>query len=237
MLQIFRNEGCNMVEMPCEAHDQQAANTQFITHTVGRILGAMELSSTPINTKGYESLLSLVENTANDTFDLYYGLFMYNQVSLLARRSTCPHNCSFSRCSALLGPNEAAVVTMSRSVCTVQINCSGCSVLARITRWNMVDSVQEKSQHAHRRTCEMQNSMETLEALEHAFDDVKRQLFSELHKVVRKQVFPTDAAKQLRLPVARPDAAPAPNTLADAATEGNATESNGSEAGKARTGT
>lgn len=80
-LQIFRTEGCNMVEMTCEEHDQQAANTQFITHTVGRILGAMELSSTSINTRGYESLLSLVENTANDTFDLYYGLFMYNQVS------------------------------------------------------------------------------------------------------------------------------------------------------------
>jgi prephenate dehydrogenase len=69
-----------MVEMTCEEHDQQAANTQFITHTVGRILGEMKLKSTPINTKGYESLLNLVENTANDTFDLYYGLFMYNQV-------------------------------------------------------------------------------------------------------------------------------------------------------------
>jgi prephenate dehydrogenase len=83
LVQIFRSEGCNMVEMTCEEHDQQAANTQFITHTVGRVLGAMDLSSTPINTKGYESLLNLVENTANDTFDLYYGLFMYNQVRSL----------------------------------------------------------------------------------------------------------------------------------------------------------
>lgn len=87
-MQIFRSEGCNMVEMMCEEHDQQAANTQFITHTVGRVLGAMDLSSTPINTRGYESLLSLVENTANDTFDLYYGLFMYNQVRTLFRRCT-----------------------------------------------------------------------------------------------------------------------------------------------------
>jgi arogenate dehydrogenase (NADP+), plant len=79
-VQIFRSEGCNMVEMSCEQHDQLAANTQFITHTVGRILGAMNLGSTPINTRGYESLLNLVENTANDSFELYYGLFMYNQV-------------------------------------------------------------------------------------------------------------------------------------------------------------
>ncbi|PHT56459.1 Arogenate dehydrogenase 1, chloroplastic [Capsicum baccatum] len=34
---------------------------------------------TPINTKGYETLLNLVENTASDSFDLYYGLFMYNK--------------------------------------------------------------------------------------------------------------------------------------------------------------
>lgn len=69
-----------MVEMSCEVHDQQAANTQFITHTVGRVLNEMNVQSTAINTRGYESLLNLVENTAHDSFDLYYGLFMYNQV-------------------------------------------------------------------------------------------------------------------------------------------------------------
>lgn len=39
-----------------------------------------QLEATPIDTKGFQSLLSLVDNTANDSFDLYYGLFMYNQV-------------------------------------------------------------------------------------------------------------------------------------------------------------
>ncbi len=43
-----------------------------------RTLGAMNLTRTDIDTKGYESLLSLVENTTNDSFDLYYGLFLYN---------------------------------------------------------------------------------------------------------------------------------------------------------------
>jgi len=79
LLEVFRREGCRMVEMSCEEHDRQAASTQFITHTVGRMLGEMGLSNTAIDTKGYESLLSLVNNTANDSFDLYYGLFMYNQ--------------------------------------------------------------------------------------------------------------------------------------------------------------
>lgn len=75
---FFKREGCRMVEMTCEEHDKAAASTQFITHSVGRTLGAMNLKRTDIDTKGYESLLSLVENTTNDSFELYYGLFLYN---------------------------------------------------------------------------------------------------------------------------------------------------------------
>ncbi len=80
LLRAFEVEGCRMVEMSCEEHDKLAASSQFITHTVGRMLGRMSLPDTPINTKGYESLLSLVGNTTKDSFDLYYGLFMYNEV-------------------------------------------------------------------------------------------------------------------------------------------------------------
>ncbi|KAK1276549.1 hypothetical protein QJS04_geneDACA000853 [Acorus gramineus] len=77
-LSVFENEGCRMVEMSCEEHDRHAAGSQFITHTIGRILSHLDLESTPINTKGYETLLQLTENTVSDSFDLYYGLFMYN---------------------------------------------------------------------------------------------------------------------------------------------------------------
>ncbi|KAF6133909.1 hypothetical protein GIB67_040673 [Kingdonia uniflora] len=77
-LSIFENEGCQMIQMSCEEHDRYAAGSQFVTHTVGRILSHLELESTPINTKGYESLLQLTENTVSDSFDLYYGLFVYN---------------------------------------------------------------------------------------------------------------------------------------------------------------
>jgi arogenate dehydrogenase (NADP+) len=80
-LNIFRHEGCRMIPMSCEEHDIEAASTQFITHTVGRMLGDMRLESSQINTKGYESLLNLIDNTCNDSFELYYGLFMYNQNS------------------------------------------------------------------------------------------------------------------------------------------------------------
>lgn len=68
-----------MVEMSCEDHDYASASCQFVTHTVGRMLGMMKLQSTPINTKGFEALLSLVEQTNSDSFELYYGLFLYNQ--------------------------------------------------------------------------------------------------------------------------------------------------------------
>lgn len=78
-LNIFADEGCKMVEMNCAEHDKHAAESQFVTHTIGRVLEKLKLESTPINTKGYEALLDLVENTASDSFDLYYGLFMYNK--------------------------------------------------------------------------------------------------------------------------------------------------------------
>ena len=50
------------------------------TCAVGRVLGEMGVKGTPIDTRGYQSLLSLVDNTTHDSFELYYGLFMYNQV-------------------------------------------------------------------------------------------------------------------------------------------------------------
>ncbi|KAK3039967.1 hypothetical protein RJ639_027157 [Escallonia herrerae] len=78
-LEIFEKEGCRMVEMSCAEHDRHAAGSQFITHTMGRVLQKLGLEETPISTKGYETLLDLVENTASDSFDLYYGLFMYNK--------------------------------------------------------------------------------------------------------------------------------------------------------------
>ncbi|KAG5583759.1 hypothetical protein H5410_044193 [Solanum commersonii] len=81
-INIFVKEGCKMVEMSCSEHDKYAAGSQFITHTIGRMLQKLGTQTTPINTKGYESLLNLMENTTSDSFDLYCGLFMYNNNSM-----------------------------------------------------------------------------------------------------------------------------------------------------------
>ncbi|XLU61606.1 hypothetical protein S245_020815 [Arachis hypogaea] len=78
-LNRFAREGCRMMEMICEDHDHYAAGLQFITHTVGRSFKGLMLESMPINMKRYESLLELGENTVGDSFDLYYGLFMFNK--------------------------------------------------------------------------------------------------------------------------------------------------------------
>ena len=77
-LSFFEAEGCRLEEMSCSEHDRVAAGSQFLTHTVGRVLGSMGLAPTVADTAGYRSLLSLVDNTAHDSFDLYYGLFLYN---------------------------------------------------------------------------------------------------------------------------------------------------------------
>jgi arogenate dehydrogenase (NADP+) len=77
-LNIFSLEGCRIVEMSCAKHNRYAVESEFITHTVGRMLGRLGLESTLIATKSYEKLLEVAQNTAGDSFDLYYGLFMYN---------------------------------------------------------------------------------------------------------------------------------------------------------------
>jgi arogenate dehydrogenase (NADP+), plant len=77
-LSFFEREGCRLEEMSCAEHDRVAAGSQFLTHTVGRVLGSMGLERSVADTAGYRSLLSLVDNTAHDSFDLYYGLFLYN---------------------------------------------------------------------------------------------------------------------------------------------------------------
>jgi len=78
-LSIWEEEGCRMVPMSCKSHDEYAANSQFITHLMGRILGAQGLRKTPIDTKGFQSVLKLIDSTTADSFDLFYGLYKFNK--------------------------------------------------------------------------------------------------------------------------------------------------------------
>mmetsp|Transcript_32365 Transcript_32365/g.72534 ORF Transcript_32365/g.72534 Transcript_32365/m.72534 type:complete len:566 (-) Transcript_32365:130-1827(-) len=81
VLQFFERQGCQMIAMSCEEHDEYAARSQFITHFTGRVLGNLKLSSTPVDTQGFKAVLRLIDQTNNDSFDLFYGLYKHNTFS------------------------------------------------------------------------------------------------------------------------------------------------------------
>ena len=77
----WSNQGCRMEDMTCELHDKCSAGSQFVTHFTGRVLSQLNLKTTPINTKGFDSLLHLMDNTCKDSFDLFFALYKYNPAS------------------------------------------------------------------------------------------------------------------------------------------------------------
>lgn len=78
-LSIWEEEGCTMKAMTCKEHDMYAAKSQFITHLLGRVLGQQGLMPTPVDTKGFESVLGIVKNVTSDSYDLFEGLFKFNR--------------------------------------------------------------------------------------------------------------------------------------------------------------
>lgn len=77
-LQWWRDQNVRMTDMTCELHDDLAAGSQFVTHFTGRMLNELAMRSTPINTKGFEALLQLVDGTCKDSFDLFFALYKFN---------------------------------------------------------------------------------------------------------------------------------------------------------------
>lgn len=78
-LKIFDDARCRMVEMTSEQHDSSIADAEFVTHLVGRLLAEKQLlPPTPVRSKEYSALRDVTDITANDTFDLFFGMFKYN---------------------------------------------------------------------------------------------------------------------------------------------------------------
>jgi len=75
---VFTDMGLCVHCMSPEEHDREAAFTQGITHFVGRILADMELRESRIATVGYESLLQIIEQTCNDSWQLFLDLQHHN---------------------------------------------------------------------------------------------------------------------------------------------------------------
>ena len=78
----FESKSISVVEMSPEAHDKDAAMSQGITHFIGRVLSEAGISSTKINTLGFNELLGVIEQTCNDSLDLFKDLQNYNPYTI-----------------------------------------------------------------------------------------------------------------------------------------------------------
>ncbi|MGE4583753.1 MAG: prephenate dehydrogenase/arogenate dehydrogenase family protein [Sphaerochaeta sp.] len=74
----FKRWNLQVLPMSCDQHDREAAWSQGITHFIGRTLSELSLGETELATKGYRTLLTVVEQTCNDPLQLFYDLQRYN---------------------------------------------------------------------------------------------------------------------------------------------------------------
>ena len=74
----FAAMGLRVVMMTAEQHDREAALTQGITHYLGRVLAEMGLTESTISTVGYRKLREIMEQTCNDSLQLFLDLQRYN---------------------------------------------------------------------------------------------------------------------------------------------------------------
>jgi prephenate dehydrogenase len=77
-LRFFGELGIRTVEMSPDEHDRLAAYSQGVTHYMGRVLDRLELQPTPIDTAGFKILRSLIQQTCNDSWELFHDLQLYN---------------------------------------------------------------------------------------------------------------------------------------------------------------
>lgn len=75
---FFTDQGIQVMEMSPDQHDRMAAQTQGVTHFLGRMLKEYGIRKTTIDTQGFRDLLDLVDQTCNDTWELYTDLQLYN---------------------------------------------------------------------------------------------------------------------------------------------------------------
>lgn len=74
----FNEWGLDVRVMSSRDHDKEAAFTQGITHFLGRTLDALDLKTSSIATSGYNSLLEIMKQTCNDSWQLFCDLQHYN---------------------------------------------------------------------------------------------------------------------------------------------------------------
>ncbi|MBN1182257.1 MAG: prephenate dehydrogenase/arogenate dehydrogenase family protein [Bacteroidales bacterium] len=74
----FARKKMHLEVMTPDEHDKKVAYSQGITHYIGRVLGDLNLEPTMIDTLGYEKLMEIIEQTCNDSWQLFLDLQTYN---------------------------------------------------------------------------------------------------------------------------------------------------------------
>lgn len=74
----FSSKAIEVIHITPEQHDRIAARTQGITHFVGRVLREAGIEQTEIDTVGFSDLLAVIDQTCNDSWELFMDLQNYN---------------------------------------------------------------------------------------------------------------------------------------------------------------
>lgn len=81
-IKFWENQGCEMVNLDSKSHDFLSANSQFLSHFIGRLLESLNCEYTIIDTDLYHNLLKVKNYAVNDSWDLFDGLYKYNTESI-----------------------------------------------------------------------------------------------------------------------------------------------------------
>ena len=75
---FFIKKGLKVIEMTAQQHDKLAANSQGLTHFIGRLLEKFDFKPTEIDSLGTKKLLEVMGQTCNDTWQLFNDLQNFN---------------------------------------------------------------------------------------------------------------------------------------------------------------
>jgi len=82
---FFERQQLAVIEMSAEEHDRVAAESQGLTHFVGRVLGEFGFAPTPIDTYGAKMLHQIQEQVNNDSWQLFEDLQTHNPFTVEMR--------------------------------------------------------------------------------------------------------------------------------------------------------
>ncbi|NOY15066.1 MAG: prephenate dehydrogenase/arogenate dehydrogenase family protein [bacterium] len=74
----FESKGLRVVELTAKEHDRLAAFSQGVAHFVGRLLAEFGMEPTVIDTVGARKLREVMEQTVNDSWQLFLDLQRFN---------------------------------------------------------------------------------------------------------------------------------------------------------------